>query len=110
MTEPIPAESPDKPPVRPGRWRRAIGYALLAVSTVTWFGGLLGAPFLPLSAARRVAIGGALIAVGEVTFWAAVPFLGKEIVLLFRRYLNPLNWFRKKAPLAKPEPEADGEP
>ncbi|NLH49617.1 MAG: transporter suffix domain-containing protein [Myxococcales bacterium] len=108
MTEPLRTDAPSTPPARPGRWRRAIGYALLAVSTVTWFGGLLGAPFLPLSAARRVAVGGALVVVGEITFWAAVPFLGKEIVLLFRRYLNPLHWFRKKAPLAETEPETDG--
>ena len=34
--------------------RRAAGDVLLAVSTLTWLGGLLVAPWLPLPAASRV--------------------------------------------------------
>lgn len=96
--------NPEAPP-KPGRRRRIIGYALLVISTVTWFGGLLAAPFLPLSAARRLAVGGTLIVIGEIAFWAAVPFLGKEMVLLFRRYLNPFRWFKKKDAVAESAPE-----
>lgn len=82
-------------PVRPGRVRRGIGYALLVISTVTWFGGLLAAPWLPYSVARRAAIGGTLVVIGEITFWASIPFLGKEIVIAFRTFLNPMHWWRK---------------
>ena len=79
---------------RAGRLRRAIGYALLAISTVTWTAGIFAAPWLPGSVARRAAIAGVLIVIGEVTFWGALPFLGKEIALAFRRHLNPVQWWR----------------
>jgi hypothetical protein len=86
--------------------RRGVGYALLAITPITWFGGLLAAPLLPLPVAQRAAVGGAGILIGEITFWAAIPFLGKEIVMLFRRWLNPLRWLRRRKSTAEPRNDA----
>jgi len=98
--DPTPPEvtvaSPAAPVPPTGRLRRGIGYALLVISTVTWTGGIVALPLLPLPLAQRAAVGGALILIGEITFWAAIPFLGREIVMLFRRKLNPWRWLRKQ--------------
>lgn len=90
--DPSPSAESPAPPSR--KLRRPIGYGLLIISTITWCAGIFAAPWLPGSVARRATTAGVLIVIGEATFWAAIPFLGKEIVLAFRRYLNPVRWWR----------------
>ncbi len=100
-----PTATPAEP--RTGRARRLIGYALLVISTATWCTGVFAAPWLPGSVARRATAAGVLIVIGEATFWGAIPFLGKEIVLAFRRYLNPVWWYRRwRAPRPPAPPPA----
>jgi len=89
-----PPAKPSLPATAPRR-RRWFGYALLAISTVTWCTGVFAAPWLPGSVTRRATTAGVLLVIGEVTFWAAIPFLGKELVLAFRRFFNPIRWWRR---------------
>jgi len=89
------------------RLKRYIGYSLLVISTLTWVGGLFVAPFVPLPAAKRVALAGFLIATAEITFWVSIPFLGKGIVAAFRKWMNPFRWFKRKPAEGAAEEAAD---
>jgi hypothetical protein len=55
---------------------------------------LLGLPFLPLPGPTRLALAPLLVAVGEATFWIGGALLGKEVVMRYRRYLDPRGWLR----------------
>lgn len=58
--------------------RKALGYCLITVSCVAWL--LLPViPFLSISAAAKVSWAGGLFLFAEVTWWLAVPLLGKEM-------------------------------
>jgi hypothetical protein len=35
------------------------------------------------------------VVAAEVVFWGATLFLGKEVILRYRRLLDPRGWFRK---------------
>ncbi len=73
-----------------------VGWTLMVVSTITWCTGLFVVPFLSLETKTKMAWAGSLYGIGEITFYGAIPFLGKELVFLIRKYFNPLNWFRKR--------------
>jgi hypothetical protein len=72
-----------------------VGYSLLVVSTIAWVVSLFVVPFLPWEAQARVAVGGTMFIFAEVTFYGAIPFLGREIVSLVKNKLNPFKWFGK---------------
>jgi len=65
--------------------RRIAGFTLLAVSCLA-FAVLPVVPFLELTPVRRASIGGGLFLFAEITWWAAIPLLGKEIVDLARNW------------------------
>ncbi|VFU18930.1 conserved hypothetical protein [anaerobic digester metagenome] len=44
----------------------------------------------------KAAISSILIVSGEISFWVGGFILGKELVMKYRRHLNPLRWFKKK--------------
>ena len=58
---------------------------------------LLVVPFLKLQTSVKLSLVPVIIIVGEVAFWAGTFFLGKELVKRYRKYLNPLRWFRRRA-------------
>lgn len=59
--------------------RKALGWCLLVVSTIAWI-VLPAIPFLPLSVDQKAAWGGSLFIFAEITWWAALPLLGKEFI------------------------------
>lgn len=59
--------------------RKFLGYMLLTVSCVAW-AALPVIPFLSLTAALKASWAGGLFVFAEVTWWLAVPLLGKEII------------------------------
>jgi hypothetical protein len=48
---------------------------------------------MPLRAGRKVAFPRALVVAAEGVFLLSALVLGREIVRLYRRYLNPRTWF-----------------
>lgn len=59
--------------------RKFLGYMLLTVSCVAW-AVLPVIPFLSLTATLKASWAGGLFVFAEVTWWLAVPLLGKEII------------------------------
>ncbi|MDQ6984324.1 MAG: hypothetical protein Q9M44_06380, partial [Ghiorsea sp.] len=61
--------------------RKIIGYGLLIVSCLA----LLFIPFFPAETTVKAAWAGGIFIFAEVTWWVAMPLLGKEIIEYFRR-------------------------
>lgn len=59
--------------------RKILGYCLITVSCVAWI-ALPAIPFLSLSTAAKVSWAGGLFIFAEVTWWLAMPLLGKEML------------------------------
>jgi hypothetical protein len=81
--------------------RKYLGYALLGISCIA-FGVLPLIPLFPLEAADKVAWAGALFIFAEITWWAAMPLLGPEMVAL----LNAC-WSAIKKALGMKSPSPD---
>lgn len=64
--------------------RKITGYSLLLVSCLAW-AALPVIPFLPLETAEKAAWAGASFLFAEVTWWLAMPLLGKEIIEYSKR-------------------------
>ncbi|MFZ5649129.1 MAG: transporter suffix domain-containing protein [Bacillota bacterium] len=71
------------------------GIGLIAASFIL-YGGVLLVPFTPFTGKTKIIIGTTLAVLGEATFWIGGIILGKEVVTRYKKYLNPLHWFRKK--------------
>ncbi len=83
----------EKPAGRPRM--KKLGLLLVALSFML-YGGILLVPFTPFATATKAAITTGLIITGEISFWLGALLLGKEIVAKYKRYLNPLQWFKKQ--------------
>lgn len=59
--------------------RKTLGYCLITVSCVAWL-ILPVIPFLSLSTAAKVSWAGGIFIFAEVTWWSAMPLLGKEML------------------------------
>jgi|LDZR01.1.fsa_nt_gi uncharacterized membrane protein YdbT with pleckstrin-like domain len=75
-------------------WLKKIGIALVILSCV-FYGALLLVPFTPYTVSIKAIISSILVILGEVSFWLGGFMLGREIVMKYRKYLNPLYWFKK---------------
>jgi hypothetical protein len=75
---------------------KKIGVILIVLSFVL-YGLILLVPFMPLTGGSRTGAVGTLVIAGEASFWIGGIILGKEVVVKYRKKLNPLNWFRSKA-------------
>lgn len=87
---------------RPGKKR---GFIFLGLSVLFY---LLMAviPFLGLDAGTSVVIITIFLITAELSFLASIYLLGTELAGKYRAYFNPLNWFRKKEPVAEREDES----
>lgn len=52
-------------------------------------------PFTPFSANTKVIMATLFAISGEVAFWVSCIIVGKELMKRYRRYLNPVNWFKR---------------
>lgn len=59
--------------------RRVLGYSLLAISCLAW-AIIPVIPFLSLSVAQKASWATVVFVFAEVTWWLAMPLLGKEII------------------------------
>ncbi|HBV97455.1 MAG TPA: hypothetical protein DEF36_10470 [Desulfotomaculum sp.] len=82
-------------PPRPRTISKKLGIALVAASFFL-YGGVLLVPFTPLSTGTKIAVSAALAVSGEISFWVGGIILGREVIKKYKRYLNPLNWIKKK--------------
>lgn len=71
-----------------------IGIILITVSTLL-FASLLVIPFLNISTEIKVTATTIVVIVSEITFWTGGLLVGKEVITKYKKYFNPLNWFRK---------------
>lgn len=75
--------------------KKKTGYILLAASFLL-YAVVAAIPFLGFSGGTIAVIITILIVSAELSFFASVYLLGRELVKKYRAYMNPLNWFRKK--------------
>ena len=59
--------------------RKLLGYSLLVISCIAW-AILPTIPFLSLSVAQKASWATVVFVFAEVTWWLAMPLLGKEII------------------------------
>lgn len=67
--------------------REICGYGLLIVSCIAWV-ALPAIPFLDISGPQKAAWGGSLFLFAEVTWWAAMPLLGPEVIKWWRKMVE----------------------
>jgi hypothetical protein len=70
--------------------------SLLIVLSFVFYGGILLIPFVPMTIGSKTIITSTLIILGEGSFWIGCFILGKEVMIKYKKYLNPLCWFQKK--------------
>ena len=66
-------------------FRKVLGYSLLIVSCIAW-AALPIIPFLEQDTERLAAWGAGLFVFAEITWWLALPLLGKEVLEWWRHY------------------------
>ncbi|WP_240732897.1 transporter suffix domain-containing protein [Halioglobus maricola] len=84
--------------------REIAGYGLLLVSCIAWV-VLPAIPFLDISGAQKAAWGGGLFVFAEVTWWAAMPLLGPEVMAFIRGFWARLRSSGKNSSADSPEDE-----
>jgi hypothetical protein len=75
--------------------RKPLGYTLLIISCIAW-GVLPLIPFIPWEPEELAALAGGVFIFAEITWWLAMPLLGKEVYEL----MNKL-WLKTKLQLGK---------
>ena len=78
--------------------RKILGYSLLVISCIA-LALMLVVPFLDLAAEERAAWMVGLFVFAEITWWLAMPLLGKEVLAFCQRVwqrfkvrLGPIHW------------------
>jgi hypothetical protein len=60
------------------------------------FGLIFVVPFLPLSMTQKGIVVTVLVIGMEITWWAGVALVGKQLITRYIKYLNPRTWFSRK--------------
>ena len=69
---------------------------ILMVLSCILFGLIFVVPFLPLTLAQKGISVTALVVGMEITWWAGVALIGKELFSKYRKYLNPRTWRKNR--------------
>lgn len=83
------------------------GVACLILSCLL-YGGLLLVPFLPFGFGGQALASAGLVVTGEAAFWVGCLLAGRELMVRYRKQLNPRSWFRR--PSGEPIPPAPPRP
>jgi hypothetical protein len=78
----------------PHTWQFNTGIILIVLSTLLYV-SLIVLPFLPIPVSMKLGITPIIIIVGEIIFWIGGILVGKEIIMKYRRYFNPLYWLNR---------------
>ncbi|MBI3604366.1 MAG: transporter suffix domain-containing protein [Nitrospirae bacterium] len=81
--------------------RHRIGILCLVFSCL-FYGGLLLLPWVPFGPRGQAITAAGLVIVGEAVFWLGCLFVGREVMVRYRRWLNPRSWFRSPSAQAAP--------
>ncbi len=68
---------------------------LLFVLSCILYGVALVIPFTSLPTNTKVIMASLFAVLGEVAFWVSCIIVGKELIKRYRKYLNPVHWFKK---------------
>ena len=82
--------------------KKKAGYILLAASFLL-YAVVAAIPFLGFPGGTAAIVITILIVTAELSFLASVYLLGRELARKYRSYLNPVNWFRKRDEVDKPD-------
>lgn len=74
---------------------KKLGITLLILSCVL-YGIAFVIPFAGLTGDMKLIVAGTFAVLGEITFWLSCIIVGKELMKRYRKYLNPVNWFKSK--------------
>lgn len=77
-------------------WKLRLGIIILIISFST-FPFIILTPFLHIENKLKIIITTTLIIIGNVTFYTGGFLVGKELFTKYKYYINPKNWFKKKA-------------
>ena len=69
---------------------------ILIVLSCILFGLIFVVPFLPLTLAQKGIVITVLVIGMEISWWAGVAIVGKQVITKYRKYLNPRLWFSRK--------------
>lgn len=73
------------------RW---LGLGLIVLS-LAFIPLLAYVPFMPITVKQKAILAGVLVVGGQILTWVGGFLLGKELLIKYRKYLNPRNWFKK---------------
>ncbi|MBG6130839.1 hypothetical protein IWQ47_002303 [Aquimarina sp. EL_43] len=75
-------------------------YSVLAIALLVFsiapYGFVLLLPYFSLTATQNALFVSILIVCGEVIQWIAILIIGKQLIIKFKKQLNPMNWFKKE--------------
>jgi uncharacterized membrane-anchored protein len=74
-----------------------IGIGLIVISSLL-YASLLAVPFLKISVTAKLSITPVIVIIGEILFWVGGILVGKEVIMKYRKNINPKNWFKKDEP------------
>jgi len=69
---------------------------ILIILSCILFGLIFVVPFLPLTLAQKGIFVTSLIIGMEVTWWAGIAIVGKQVITKYKKYLNPRTWFSRR--------------
>ena len=81
-----------------------IAIALMVLSCIL-FGFMFVVPFLPLTKVQKGLSVSVLFIAMEITWWVGVAIIGKQVIMKYKKYLNPRNWFSPKNNIMHKEEE-----
>jgi hypothetical protein len=76
-------------------WQFNLGIFLIVLSTLL-YASLIVLPFLDIPVSVKLGITPVVIIAGEIIFWIGGILVGKEIIIKYRRFFNPLHWLKRK--------------
>jgi hypothetical protein len=53
-------------------------------------------PFLPVSGSLKAGLIAVLVILGEVMFWIGGILVGKDVMMNYRKKMNPAQWFKNR--------------
>ena len=68
---------------------------LLIILCIPFFLFIPIIPFLEMDAETKITISTISLIIGEVMFWVGGILVGKELLIKYKSYFNPKNWFKK---------------
>jgi len=77
-------------------WQLRLGIILI-IACIPFFLIIPVFPFLDLANKIKITASTVSLVIGEVLFWSGGLLVGKELFTKYKSYLNPKNWFKKKA-------------